>query len=242
MKNKIGYMNDSDKIFVTIALWIAAVSLFATALTLPMLPNQVTIFYKTVDVDTEFFSKYNNLLIVLASVIPIGIILAAAALRRRGKMTYNFTSIMLFSIILSACFGGVTIYGIIQQFHASSAVARTDNNAVIALTASFIVSFAASVIPAFFHSRMFAASVERRTERALAFCSILDCYWYVGTYVFLLSGAACSFLVGGFAYIPLAVAVVFVVTFLAVKTRIALKRKAKARTGMTDAMEFDTKQ
>lgn len=230
MKSKIGFMNDSDKIFVTMALWIAAVSLFATALSLPMLPNQVTIFYKTVDVDAEFFSKYNNLLIVLASVIPIGIILVAAALRRRGKMTHNFSSIMLFCIVLSGCFAGVTIYGIVQQFHASSAVARTDNNAMIALTASFIVSLAASLLPALFHSRMFAASAENRSERSLVLCSMLDYYWYVGTYVFLLSGAAGSFLVGGFAYIPLAVAIVTVVTFFAVKTHITLKRKAEAQT------------
>lgn len=42
-------LNDSDKILVTVALWLSMATLFMTALTLPMLPPNVMIFYRTAD-------------------------------------------------------------------------------------------------------------------------------------------------------------------------------------------------
>ena len=80
MIQKKNGLNDSDKILVTVALWISAITLFATALSLPMLPDKVTIFYRPSEMVTagEYYSKYNNLFIILISVIPAIIIFISA--------------------------------------------------------------------------------------------------------------------------------------------------------------------
>ena len=106
MNQRKNGLNDSDKIFVTIALWIACIALFATSLTLPMLPDKVTIFYQPLassvtDNGGEFYSKYNNLLLILTSLIPASIVLVTAFLKRRNRLQNNFMSIVLFSIMLS---------------------------------------------------------------------------------------------------------------------------------------------
>lgn len=219
-------MNDSDKVFTTVALWIAMISLFATALSLPMLPGKVTIFYKPEGMDVEYYSKYNNLLIVLTSVIPVAIIVIASQLRRYGKISHNFTSILLFSIILSAAFASANIYGIIQQFHSSSAIARVDTHALIALTVAFILSFVSACLPMFFHSKTFKASADRHNDATLDFCSTLEKFWYVGAFLFLLSAVASSFCTYLFAYISLAASTLGYIVFLIVKTKSLRKAKS----------------
>lgn len=224
MKTKDG-LNDSDKIFVTFALWIAATSLFATALTLPMLPDMVTIFYKPVDVDANYFSKYNNLLIVLSTVIPVAIILTAASLRKRNRVQHSFPSILLFCIMLSVCMAGVEIYGICQQFVSSNPVESIDVNSLIALTSAVILSMLFAFLPALFHSRRFVAGGEKRPQCMTCFCSVLNRFWNVGAYGFIVAGAACSFLQGPFAYIPVTVYLVFFAVFILIHANKAQKNQ-----------------
>ncbi len=228
MRNKTAGLNDSDKIFVTVALWIAAVSLFATSLTLPMLPNRVTIFYKPIDSDVEYFSKYNNLLIVLATVIPAAIILIAASLRKRNRLQHNFPSIMLFGIMLSVCMSGVTIYGIAQQFSASGSTKTLDGLTLAASICCFVLSILSSVIPMIINSQKETA-YSPAVEKTFA---LLVRRWNFGAYGFLLTGAVCSFLTSGYAFIPLAAYAVFVAVFMIVT--------AKRKTVDTSAACKDT--
>ncbi len=94
---------------------MSALALFATALSLPMLPDLVSIFYLPKEgAAGDTFSKYNNLLLILASVIPALIIIISSTLKQRNKLQNNFLSIMLFSIMLSLCMGSVMIYGILM--------------------------------------------------------------------------------------------------------------------------------
>ncbi len=216
MRTKTNGLNDFDKLFITVTLWIAVVSLFATSLTLPMLPDNVTIFYKPVDSDAEYFKKYNNLLIVLLSIIPATIILIAASLKKRNKLQHNFMSIMLFGMILSICFSGVTMYGIYKQFEVSGSIKTFDNNTLIALVASLVFSLFAAALPMIFHSRTFVAGEGKRSLRTTYVCKTLDRFWNVGAYGFLLIGIVCSFCPGAYAYIPLGVFIVFEVVFILV--------------------------
>jgi len=224
IKGKNNGMNDFDKIFVTIALWIAAISVFATALTLPMLPDKVTIFYKPVDVETEYFSKFNNLLITLASLVPIAALVIAASLRKRNKMPHNFSSIMLFCIMLSVCLGGVTVYGLMQQFSASGAVYRVDTNTLISLSCAFVLSVTASGLPMVFHSHTFKAGEGKRTMRNAYICASLERFWNIGSYGFFVTGIVCSFIPGALTYVPLTAFFVFELIFTLVNGHLTMKR------------------
>ncbi len=209
-------VNDFDKIFITFSLWTAMISLFATALTLPMLPDQVYIFYKTTDMDAESYSKYNNLLTVLSSFIPALIVLVAASLRKRNKMQHNFMSIMLFCIALSICMAGVNIYGLCMQLAASSSVRYADNNAIIAMCIGLFLSMLFAVLPTVFHSPKYVAGAESRPLNVTYVMETFDRFWNVGAYGFLIMSIIASFLINGYSYIPIAVGIVAYGVFMIV--------------------------
>lgn len=225
-KNKSG-LNDSDNIFLTVALWISMATVFIIAITLPMLPDQVTIFYQPDDVKPEYYSKYNNLIITVFSVIPAAIIVIASALKSHGKAVRNFPSIMLFCIILSVTMAGVVLYGIANQFNSSIPIKSTNANQIIAVVIAAILSITSSAIPKLFDTPAHRARAGTYSAKTLYFYASLERYWMTGALSFLLFGIVASFITGPFAYIPLAVAVVFEVVFIIVMTKITMKRDAE---------------
>lgn len=227
MRTKNG-LNDQDKIFVTVALWIALFALFATALSLPQLPDQVAIFYKTTDMEISYYSKYNDIFIALSSIIPLTILIITSELKKRGRAWHNFPSVLLFCIMLSICFGGVSFYGIFKQFEAVGSKGGTDVNTVIALISSFALSLISALLPTIVHSPSFVAASSRRSVTATYLAKTLDDNWSVGMYLFLVTGVGCSFTPGFYAYIPLVAATVGYIVFIAVRTRIAVSRSLEA--------------
>ncbi len=225
MSNKRNGLNDFDNIFVTIALWISMAALFATSLTLPMLPSEVTIFYKPTDFNISYYSKYNNLLNTFFSVIPAAIIILAASLKKHYKITRNFTSIILFCIMFSACVGGVVIYGISKQFSANETLKSVDVNTLISLILSAFFSFCFAVIPLILHTPFQMVKKTKRSVNEACFLEELENHWNVGTYGYLVAGIMVSFIPGIFAYIPLTAFTVGLIVFFIVKTKIDLDRK-----------------
>lgn len=231
MKGRSG-LNDSDKVFVVIALWIASVSLFATALTLPMLPDRVSIFSQPVN---EEFSKYSNLLNTLMTLIPVLIILIATGLKHRNMLQYNFASIMVFSIMLSGCMGGVTIYGILKQFESSGATKNVEINGLIAIAIGFFLSVLSSVIPMLVHSPSFLAGSNKRTTGAAYLADSFDRLWGIGAYGYLVACIISVFLPQWLAYIPICVFVCFHVVFHIINAHVNRKRRCEA--AIFDALE-----
>ena len=234
MKGK-SYLNNIDKAIATITLWIIALSVVAAAVTLPMLPERVMIFYKTVDMPESSFSKYNNLLTVLFSVIPAAILLVAVSLKKRNRLHNNFMSTVIFCIMLSGCMGGVTIYGIMQQCIASGIKQGVDNNTLIALTVAFVLSMTYALLPALFASRSFIARTTSRKMLTVYVCDAFDRLWNVGAYGFIVAGIASAFIPGLLTYIPLAVFAVFHIVFIFVVGY--LKMKHVAETKIYDLLE-----
>lgn len=218
MQKKSG-LNDSDKILVTVALWIAAISLFTASLSLPMLPDKVTIFYRPTEDGTagEFYSKYNNLFIILVSIIPAVVVLISAILKKRNRLQNSFISIVLFSIMLSLSMGSVIIYGIMQQFNASSSVQRINFHALSTLIVAFILSVFSSVVPSGLHASAEIEAQKQPSELNKRLMCNLDAHWNIGAYGYLIVAIACSFVPAEFCYIPLAAAfalhIVFLLTF-----------------------------
>lgn len=210
-------LNDSDKLLITVALWISTVALFACALTLPMLPDKVTIFYRPADdVPADSYSKYNNLLIILFTIIPAAIILIAATLKKRNRLQNNFLSIMLFSVILSLSMGSIIIYGIMQQFDASSSIRAVNIHGLITMFASFILSMLSALLPMIIHTPK-GKNKPEPSPLKLRMMRTADELWNVGAYGFLCCAAFCSFTPFYYCYIPFAVFcaahVVFMLTF-----------------------------
>lgn len=220
-------LNDSDKVFVTVALWISAITVFAVALTLPMLPNEVSIFYRVAESKAKPYSKYNNLALMLTAIIPMFIICIATALRRRNKIRHNFPSVLLFCIMLSLCMGGVIIYGIVKQFEASGTVTRVNNHALVALLASFLFSIMSAVAPSVINSDTFAAKADKRSQFAARFYILAEKYWFVGSYGFLVCGMASSFAPYIYSYIALAASVVAYIVFYLVCYKKCASHEAK---------------
>ncbi len=218
MKNKASNLTDSDKIFITIALWISMIALFVTALTLPMLPDHVTIFYKTTDMNAEYYSKNNNLLIVFVSIIPAVIIIAAALLRHFGRMKHNFQSITLFSIVLSCCMSGICIYGIMKQFDSTSSISDVNTLSLIALCLSALFSIGSSLAPTIIHSPAYRAGATKRKLFTEFLTDTLARYWCIGASGFLLTGIIGSFIVGALSFIPVAAFLAVYVVFVLVMT------------------------
>lgn len=217
MKHKLNGLEDSDKIFITVALWIATLSIFVTALTLPMLPSRVTIFYQPVDFEIQSYSKYNNLLLMLVSVIPMAIVLIAASLKKRNKIQRNFPSVLLFCVMLSVCMSGVTIYGIMKQFDSSSSIKHIDINQIIMLSVCFLLSMVTAIAPSLIHTDRFAARSGKRSMYTTYIYITLERYWNIGAYGFLFCSIIGAFVPGYYTYIPLGISVViYIITLFSV--------------------------
>ena len=203
-------LNDSDKILVTIALWICAATMFVTALTLPMLPSQVTIFYRPLDTVTadESYSKFNNLFLILITLIPTAIALIIAALKQRNRLQNNFISLMLFDIMLAISMSSVIIYGISQQFDSSSSVKDVNLHGIIAIAVAFVFSVVSSTAPLTVHRRKNSANNKTHSAFMARIGIFVDKYWAVGAYGYLVAAIFCAFVPDYFAYIPLAAGVV----------------------------------
>ncbi len=204
---KRGELNDSDKIFVTVALWIACITVFVVALSLYMLPADVSIIVVK-DGLAGGNSKFNNLILMLASAVTAAIVIISAQLKRRGKMQRNFASIMLFSIMLSLCMGGVIIYGIINQFVASGVQQSVNYNGLIVLFTAFALSVVSACFPKIVHTEKYEARAPSAARR------VLETRWAVGSYGYILVAVACCFVPGFFVYIPFAAAVAVHVLYL----------------------------
>lgn len=214
MQKKNG-LNDSDKVLITVALWIASVVIFVTALTLPMLPDKVTTFYRPTDsAHAVPYSKYNNLLLILLSVIPAAIISVTAFFKRRNKLQNNFISIMLFSIMLSLLMGSVIIYGITEQFDSSSSVKALNFHALAATILLFMFSVLAAFAPMILHAKPFAYGMENGTGYRWGVRRAVAKYWNVGAYGFLVAAVVCVFTPEAFCYIPMIACVIAYIVFV----------------------------
>lgn len=208
-------LNDSDKVFVAVALWISSIVIFATALTLPMLPNMVTTFYRPAESHLpDYYSKYNNLLLILMSIIPAAIILVTAFFKRRNRLQNNFISIMLFSIMLSLLMSSVIIYGITEQFDSSSSVKSLNFHALAATILLFVFSVLAAFAPMILHAKSFADGMENGTSYKWSVLRAIAKYWNVGAYGFLIAAVACVFTPEAFCYIPMLAALAAYVVFV----------------------------
>ncbi|MCH5155906.1 MAG: hypothetical protein J1F69_04795 [Clostridiales bacterium] len=214
MQKKNGLI-DSDKVLVTVALWIANIVIFATALTLPMLPNDVTIFYRPAEANlVDSYSKYNNLLLILMSLIPASIVLITAFFKRRNKLQNNFISIMLFSIMLSFLISSVIIYGITEQFDSSSSVKSLNFHALATTGLLFLLSMLAALAPMILHTNRLAEKLENDKGYKYGVCSALIKFWNVGAYGFLFAAIVCVFTPEAYCYIPLAACVTAYIVFM----------------------------
>ena len=210
-------LNDSDKILVTVALWITALSAFLTALTLPMLPAKVAIFYRPADdAIGEYYSKYNNLLLILTSVIPAAIIIITALLKRRHRLQNNFISIMLFSIMLSLCMSGVIAYGISEQFDASSSVNTVNQHALIVMCMAFVLSIGCALTPMIIHTPVLGDSLANDVRFKWKLARAADWLWNVGAYGFLITAVVCVFVPDAYCYVPIAAWFIAYITTLLV--------------------------
>ena len=214
MQKKNG-LNDSDKVFVAVALWIASIVIFATALTLPMLPNQVTTFYRPAELNLpDYYSKYNNLLLILMSLIPASIILITAFFKRRNRLQNNFISLMLFCIMLSLLISSVIIFGITEQFDSSSSVKSINFHALAATVLLFALSVLCAFVPMIFHGKRFADKLGNDSGYKWSVARTMVKYWNVGSYGFLLTSVACVFTPEAFCYIPMFACVAAYIVFV----------------------------
>lgn len=226
LKKKNGLI-DSDKVLVTVALWIACVVVFATALTLPMLPNDVTIFYRPTESElADPYSKYYNLLLILMSLIPVAIILITAFFKRRNRLQNNFISIMLFSIMLSLLISSVIIYGITEQFYSSGPVRKINFNALAATIILFALSLMSAIVPSIQHIPSVTDKCENSSGYNWRVLVALAKYWNVGAYGFLLGAIVCVFIPGAYCYIPMAVCVAAYVVFILIIAKKSKKQSA----------------
>lgn len=223
MQRKNGLI-DSDKVLVTVALWIACIVVFATALTLPMLPGKVTIFYRPAETDTaQYYSKYNNILLILMSLIPAVIILVTALLKRRNKLQNNFISIMLFCIMLSILMSSVIIYGITEQFDSNSSIKSMNFHALATTIIMFVFSMLSALSPMTLHA-LAADKLDNEQSYKWSVFRAMVKYWNYGAYGFLLGAVVCVFTPDAFCYIPMIVcAVAYVVFVMAMGNRHANK-------------------
>lgn len=205
MKQKNG-LNDSDKLMVTASLWIALVSLFVTALTLPMLPNDVR--NNVYSFDLETYSKYGNLFIVSASVIPVAIVLIVATLKKHGRMRHNFVSMLIFCIMMSVCMSGLTIFGITKQLIATQAEKPLDPYTTAAVAVTLFFSVLCALLPRLFHSEFFYSRKSKRSPFTEAVCNKLEKYWNFGAYGYMITGICASFVTSALAFIPIGIFIV----------------------------------
>lgn len=216
MQKKNGLI-DSDKVFVTVAMWIANIVVFATALTLPMLPDKVTIFYRPTEVETAlqpYYSKFNNLWLILLSVIPTAIILITTFFKRRNKMQNNFVSVMMFCIMLSLLMSSVIIYGITEQFDANTSVNEFNFDALFCVVVLFALSMLSAVLPYAVRSRPNGNGENGEANFKWRVLNAMSRFWYVGSFGFLVFAIVCTFIPGAYTYIALSVAVIAYTVFM----------------------------
>lgn len=217
MMQKKNGLNDSDKVLVTVALWIATIVIFAAALTLPMLPAKVTIFYRPTEHNSaDYYSKYNNLLMILLSLIPATMILVTTLLKRRNRLQNNFISIMLFCIMLSLLMSSVIIYGITEQFDASSSIKSLNFHALASVIILFVFSMLVALIPMILHSPRLAVKYENGAGYKWNVLRVMEKYWNIGAYGFLVGAVVCVFVPDYFCYIPMAACLVAYLIFVLV--------------------------
>lgn len=214
MQKKNGLL-DSDKVLVTVALWIACIVIFATALTLPMLPERVTIFYRPTDTNLpDYYSKYNNILLILMALIPVTIILVVTFFKQRNKLQNNYISIMMFSIMLSLLISSVIIFGITEQFDSSSTVKKINFNALAATVVLFILSVMSSIMPTILHTPSLIDESENGSGYKWSVLRAISKYWNVGAYGFLLGAIVCVFIEGAFCFIPMVACIIAYIVFV----------------------------
>lgn len=215
MLHKKSGLTDSDKIFVNIAMWISAIVLFATELTLPMLPDEIAIFYYPVGAEMvpELSSKFNNLLLIIMWLIPALIIGVSTYFRLKHRLQNNFISIVLFSIILSCSFSVVVIYGITRQFAASSTVQMINIHALVCICLAFALSMINSSLPKIYHAERFndrkagsafALRLKKNTEK----------FWAVGAGALLASAVVCAIVPRFYCYFVLAGVILIYMLFI----------------------------
>lgn len=221
---------DTEKILVTFALWLSAVALFAAAVTLPMLPDYVAMYYHPENMPDELTSKYNNLLLTVSSVIPAVIILIAMALKMRHRLHNNFVSIIIVGIMLALCMSGIVIYGIMRQMGAVDplvGINKIDVNVLISLSVCAVLSMLSAGLPFMIHSPIFTARAAKRKLFVTFFFEWLSEYWMVGAFGYLLTAIACSFVPDFYTYIPLGVFTLFMAIFVPVCAYKKMKNRAE---------------
>lgn len=213
MDKKERGLSDYDKITVTFTLWLAFSALFATAFTLPALPDNVTTFLSAANDVGVYHSKYNNLFLLIVTAISVAIVLPFAELKRSGRLERNFTPIMAFCSVLFAFSGGIIIYAMFMQYEASvtvslRAVHSIDIHRLIVTVAGFLLSMASAVMP------LLIRTAEYRFRLHGAATANAERFWALGAYGYLVISAGCVFIPSYYCYIPLAAAFVTYVLFI----------------------------
>lgn len=204
-------LNNSDKALITVALWMCAIALFVVALSLPMLPNDVSIFAMN-----EHYSKFYNLLLLLFPLIPAAIILISASFKKRNRLQNSFLSISLFCIMMSICFDSIIIYGVMKQFASSSSVQLVNFHALATIIVSFVLSMLFAVLPAMLSKTV--DSIAARDLKGFKYRLALNIYrfWNIGAYGYFLCAIATALIPRIYCYIPLVICVVVYAVFLCV--------------------------
>lgn len=212
MKLKKNGLNDSDKVLITIALWICAIALFVATLSLPMLPDHVTIFAPPETEEAHYYSKYYNLLIILTALAPAAIVLVTAFIKKRNRLQNNFLSIVLFSIMLALCMNSVILYGMLKQFDASKAVKLINFYALSVIVISFVLSVLCSLMPMILRKKL--AECQTGSTLKSRFVVNLCRFWNCGAYGFLICAIIGSFIPSAYGFLALAVMVIAVIVFM----------------------------
>lgn len=202
MNNKKSGLIDSDKLLVTIALWLALVPLFASSLTLPMLPRNIRNGMVSFNIDED--SKYGNLFIVFASVVPVLIVIVAASLKKHNRMQRNFLSMIIFCMMISMSLSGLAIFGISRQFRATPVEKPLCVSSTAAVVISLVLSLTCSLTPRIYHTNRFSTRSSELSPFTLKLCNDLDRYWNIGAYGYMIVGAVASFIPSSLAFIPVA--------------------------------------
>lgn len=225
-------LTDSDKVFVTVAFWVVSSLLILVGLTLPMLPEKITIFYQP-EQGSEYYSKFANLLLCLPAILSCGVIIVCASLKNRGKLRNNFISVLLCIIMINICICGVSLYGISRQFVSTDGYNSINAFSITALLISFVLSLLCAFTPMILNSPTYKARKRRRGIRKVFILDSMQRNWRVGAYGYILCGIVSAFMAFVFVLIPVAVFSAAYGIFILVTSDINRKRSmvsAKARS------------
>lgn len=213
MQPKKNGLNDSDKILITVALWICSIALFVATLSLPMLPERVTIFATPDNADAQYYSKYYNLALILTAIVPAAIVLISAVIKKRNRLQNNFLSITFFCIMLALCMNSVIVYGILKQFDASKAVKLINFHALSVVIVAFLLSLLCALFPKILRGAYAYRPQQNKTVKT-RLAENLCRYWNVGAYGFLVCAIVGSFIPSAYGYIVLAASIVIIMIFM----------------------------